>query len=185
MALAESVGHELLFIAPGIAAVIASTLLSLSSARAKPLAGDETAGTITPGKRTAAFAVAVGGIMMVLGALCALEGVLAGYAAVLFLFGLAIAGFMAPSLTDAYNVSWTSQAIQGPSRLFGLALGTKRTTIAWRDIRKSGITSTRYWYVEASDGRRVYWSYLYPGYAALTVALRHHCPQLALPRDMR
>jgi hypothetical protein len=182
MALANELGGTLFLLPAIVAPVIVRGFLSLASAKAKPLAGDETAGTITPGKRSAALTVAGGVIMVLFGTVCIFVSV--GLAVIIMIFGVAIAGFMAPSLTDVYDVSWTVAGLQGPSRLFGLALATTRTAIRWSEIIKSGITPTGYWYVETSDGRRVYWSYLYPGYRVLTAALRHHCPKLVLPRDM-
>ena len=49
-------------------------------------------------------------------------------------------------------------------------------TIPWGDIRRTGKTATGYWYVEAEDGRRVYWSYLYKGYGAFVQALAELTP---------
>jgi hypothetical protein len=81
-------------------------------------------------------------------------------AAAAALFGAAIAGFMAPSVTSIHAVRWNGEGIEGPARMFGPTLGTARTEIAWSDIVRTGKTVTGYWYVESGDGRRVYWSYL-------------------------
>ncbi|CAN5621673.1 hypothetical protein BH10PSE6_BH10PSE6_35810 [soil metagenome] len=64
--------------------------------------------------------------------------------------------------------------------MYGPALGTARTTIAWPDVVRTGSTITSYWYVESRDGRRVYWSYLYKGYGALIAELRRQRPSLEL-----
>jgi hypothetical protein len=92
--------------------------------------------------------------------------------------GAAIAGFMAPSLIHVHDVQWTADVVEGPSRLFGPTLGAARTSIAWHEIARTGVTGTGYWYVEARDGRRVYWSYLYKGNEALAAAIRARCPEL-------
>jgi len=96
------------------------------------------------------------------------------------LLGAAIAGFMAPSVTSIHAVHWNEQGIEGPSRMFGPTLGFARTEMAWSEIEKTGTTRTGFWYVEARDGRRVYWSYLYKGYGALMLALRAYRPSLDL-----
>ncbi len=98
--------------------------------------------------------------------------------------GLAIAGFMAPSLTNLHNVQWTTLGVNGPARMFGPTLGLSRTEIAWRDIVTAGKTITGYWFVQAADGRRIYWSYLYKGYGAFVSAIKAHCPTLSLPADL-
>jgi hypothetical protein len=97
------------------------------------------------------------------------------------LFGLAIAGFMSPSVTSIHAVHWSERGIEGPAKLFGPTLGIARAQIAWSDIAKSGKTITGYWYVESTDGRRVYWSYLYKGYGALMSVLQARHPELQFP----
>lgn len=98
--------------------------------------------------------------------------------------GICCGGFMAPSLTSVHKVIWTQAGIEGPSKMFGPTLGTARTMILWGDISRTGTTFTSYWYVEAADGRRVYWSYLYKGFGALTAMLRAKRPDLKLPAKM-
>ena len=68
--------------------------------------------------------------------------------------------------------------------MFGPTLGAARTQIQWADIVRTGKTATSYWFVETSDGRRIYWSYLYKGYRAFVGYLRTRCPDLVLPRDL-
>jgi hypothetical protein len=153
--------------------------LSWLTGRAKPLALSDQAGSIRPGRGTAWFTVVGGIAMFALGAGAAIlsDG---GWSGVfLALMGAASAGFMAPSLTSIHTVNWNADEIEGPSNLFGPTLGSKRTAIKWADIVKVGGTFTGYDYVEARDGRRVYWSYLYNGHAALTAAIEDHCPWLA------
>jgi hypothetical protein len=98
--------------------------------------------------------------------------------------GLGIAGFMSPSLTSVHKVTWGEDGIEGPSNLFGPTLGLRRTDISWSDIARTGTTMTSYWFVEALDGRRVYWSYLYKGHGALSAFISAKRPDLALPAAM-
>jgi len=97
--------------------------------------------------------------------------------------GAAIAGFMAPSVTLVHAVSWNVHGMCGPSKLFGLTLGRARTEIQWNDIVSSGSTATGYWFIASSDGRRIYWSYLYKGHQSLAQALKKNCPFVDLPTD--
>jgi hypothetical protein len=136
---------------------------------------------IRPELWTAWATVLIGSLMLVV-ALWAVTIENGGWAAAaVALLGAAIAGFMAPSVTSLHAVRWNENGIEGPAKMFGLTLGVARTEIAWADIVRTGVTTTGYWYVESTDGRRVYWSYLYKGYGALVRALRRQCPTLRLP----
>ncbi|HEX3430028.1 MAG TPA: hypothetical protein VHT03_04000 [Rhizomicrobium sp.] len=158
--------------------------LSRLIGRRKPLHLDAEQGTIRPERITAWFTV----VMRTAMCLSGLAGVLALHmgwiGGALGVMGLAVAGFMAPSLTSLHAVHWNSEGIEGPSTLFGPTLGLKRTQIMWSEIVKAGTTFTSYWFIESGDGRPIYWSYLYKGHVALTQALREHCPNLALPPQM-
>jgi hypothetical protein len=101
------------------------------------------------------------------------------------LLGLALVGFMAPSLTDLHNVCWSSEGVEGPCREFGLTLGLRRTAISWGDIRRTGKTLAGYWYIEAADGRRIYWSFLYRGCGVFASRIAAKCPKVPVPPDMR
>lgn len=139
---------------------------------------------IVPEKFSAYFTVFIGSGMALFGIAGTLFGQASWAGVGLTLLGLAIGGFMAPSLTSIHRVRWTQDGIEGPSKIFGPSLGVARTTIAWGDIVRAGTTITSYWFVEAQDGRRVYWSYLYKGYGALTSYLRDKRPNLTLPANM-
>jgi hypothetical protein len=157
---------------------VALTLLAKFIRSGRPAALDKVSGTITPEKISACVTVVVGAGMAVGGGWAVLTdhgdwGVVA-----VACMGVAIAAFMAPSLTHVHDVQWGAEVVEGPSRLFGPTLGAARTSIAWHDIARTGVTTTGYWYVEARDGRRVYWSYLYKGNEALAAAVRARCPEL-------
>lgn len=139
-------------------------------------------GTITPEKGSAVLTVVAGAAMSIGGLAAFLVGTADTAALVLACMGLAIGGFMSPSLTHVHDVHWSEDVIEGPSRMFGPTLGLARTTIAWSDVVRTGSTITGYWYVEALDGRRVYWSYLYKGNAMLEAALASKCPGLRAKR---
>jgi hypothetical protein len=157
---------------------VALTLLAKFIRSGRPAALDEVSGSITPEKISACVTVVVGAAMAVAGGWAVLTHHGDWAAVALACMGVAIAGFMAPSLTHVHDVQWAVDAIEGPSRLFGPTLGAARTSIAWQEIVRTGATVTGYWYVEARDGRRVYWSYLYKGNEALAAAIRARCPDL-------
>ncbi len=158
--------------------------------KAKPLVvSDQDHGTIAPDKVTAwltvlaglgmAGAGGVGVVALIQDAHPTLGHWLIALAIVAL--GLTIAGFMAPSLTSFHRVRWTDASIEGPAETFGLTLGLRRCRIAWAEIARTGLTATGYWYVEARDGRRVFWSYLYRGNGALLAALAKHRPDVKTP----
>lgn len=122
-------------------------------------------------------AFVVGGIAMMFMRL-ALAGLLSA------LFGGVLLAFMLPSLHPSQIVKWDDDGLEGPCKTWGLTLGTKRTFVRWQELVKAGKTASMYWYVEAEDGRCVFWSSQYPGWGALTAALYRKCPKLALPPDM-
>jgi hypothetical protein len=136
-------------------------------------------GRITPGKRSAILTIVFWVSMAVL-----MFGVAKNPASwpIMTLGGLLLlpALFMAPSLTHRHDVTWDRRGFTGAGRMFGPTLGWPRTTIAWGECVLVGKTVTAYWYVQAADGRRVYWSYLYPGYPAFVDQLARKCPHLDL-----
>ena len=132
----------------------------------KPVQRDDAMGRITPGKISAAFTVLFGLALMAFGIIGLVVGQ-GSTGAVMLVVGLPIVLFMAPSLTHCHDVVWTPAYVEGPSRLFGLTLALRRERLAWTDVVARGRTLTGYDFVQSADGRRVYWSYLYPGHGAL------------------
>jgi hypothetical protein len=144
-------------------------------------------GAIRPERWSAWITIIVGAAMVAaaVSLLLAASGIAwVAMAIPLAALGLFIAGFMAPSATALHSVHWNDIGIEGPSTTFGPTLGVRRTAIPWEQIERTGKTATGYWFVEATDRRRIYWSYLYAGYGLLTEALRHRRPALELPDDM-
>ena len=168
-----------------LAAVIVLTVLltagwSWANTRRKPFRTSEQSGTISPGKISAALVTATGLGVAAVGVtqLAESDYVIGG---IYLLAGAALAIFMGSSLTHLHDVSWGPEGVTGPSKLFGLSLGLQRTKIAWSDVRRSGTTATSYWYIEATDHRRIYWSYLYPGYGQFVDRLASECPTIDRP----
>jgi hypothetical protein len=149
-----------------------------------PFVLDGDSGAIRPDRWSGWFITLIGLLMACLSIWAAFTSPFGAFASVGVVLGLTLAAFMSPSVTSIHAVNWNLDRLEGPATLFGWTLGASRTAIEWTDIVASGKTSTGYWYVEAADGRRVHWSYLYPGYPQLTAAIRARCPNLPLPEDM-
>jgi hypothetical protein len=165
-----------------VAVVTALVIGGLSALlrRSRPANFTRGAGAIRPDLWSAWLTVVGGVAMSAAGAWAWLYGNGGAAAAGMAVLGVAVAGFMAPSVTSIHAVYWNEDGIEGPANLFGPTLGRSRTQIAWHEIVETGKTITGYRFVEASDGRRVYWSYLYKGYGALVTALQSHCPSVGL-----
>jgi hypothetical protein len=134
-------------------------------------------GIIRPPLRSAWF-VTLFGLLMLLVALWEATFNRYDMAAAAGFLGVVFIVAAAPQIAWRHEVRWSQKGIEGPANLLGLTLGAARTEIAWADIVRAGRSMTGYWYVESSDGRRVYWSYLCAGCDALLRVLRGHCPTL-------
>lgn len=97
------------------------------------------------------------------------------------IIGIVFAGCMLPSVTNVHALYWSNDGVDGPTHMMLGTLGAKRASISWSEFVKTGTSITMYWYLEARDGRRVYWSFLYAGHGAFTAALQRHRPDLAIP----
>lgn len=148
------------------------------------------AGRIKPSRKAIYFCVLVGGILFFSGAaftfwaLLILEGVERFYAIYGLMAGLmgAVIGF--PPLlylTDAYDVTWTSEGLEGPSKFFGPFQRRKRLHLRWENLKQFGRTEKNYWFVENEQGQRIYWNMLYHGHQDLHDAVRQKRPDINLP----
>jgi hypothetical protein len=141
-------------------------------------------GNITPGKISAAVVTFFGVAIAMIGIVSFFYGALT-IGLICLVSGVALTIFMWPSLTGMHDVSWNSTDVSGPCRLFGPSLGRSRTIIRWDEIASTGKTATSYWFIQSRDGRRIYWSYLYPGYGRFVDSLLLNRPQMVLPDDLR
>lgn len=164
---------------PALACGFAVRWMYKHGLKAKPKRLDGQKGVISPGKISVWFTI-IGGATMCVGGFALLlfvsdEG-LTG--ALLVIFGAVISGFMLPSLTSKHDVIWNEKYIEGGCKLLGPTLGLTRAQIEWSEIVSFGTTWTSYWYLQANDGRRVYWSYLYRGHGALSDVIKNKRPDL-------
>lgn len=156
---------------------------SRANYRRTPHSLSATEGNITPGKISAAIVTFFGTAIAIGGLIALAYGVLIP-GLICLLTGAALALFMSPSLLHIHDVGWNAEGVSGPSSLFGPTLGSSRTNIRWADIVATGSTATSYWFIQSSDGRRIYWSYLYPGYGQLVESLKARLPNIPLPDDL-
>lgn len=169
-----------------VAAVTAPSILMrwwmrrLASAQPFKLDGDN--GAIRPDRVTGWIFGIVYGVLGVGGVALLVTVPESAIASIPFaIIGLVFAGCMLPSLTDVHAIYWSNHGVDGPTQMILGTLVAKRANIPWSEFVKSGTSITVSWYLEARDGRRVYWSSLYPGHSAFTAAIQHHRPDLAIP----
>ena len=176
--------HELFFEALGAAFGVLVTIgwSRWNYARSAPpeLGGG---GTITPGKISAAVVTFLGLAIALAGTGLIFQGRL-NEGLICLVLGIPMALFMLPSLTHVHDLAWNATEVSGPCGLFGPGLGRRRTTIPWNEITATGKTITSFWFIQSRDGRRIYWSYLYPGYGRFVESLMRKRPELELPKDL-
>lgn len=157
---------------------------SIANHRRAPYRCSDTGGTITPGKWSAAIVVTIAVALFAAGAVTLGRDGDGATGSGLMMVGAALVLFMGGSLSHAHDLTWTDAMIEGPSRLFGPGLARSRTSMHWREIVRAGKTITGYWYIQSHDGRRIYWSFLYPGYGQFVDRLRARRPDVTLPGDL-
>lgn len=135
-------------------------------------------GRISPGKTSAYFTVVIGALLFGTGMFTIVAQSEFAIGIIISVFGLCVGGFMLPSLFSIHDITWTPDGFSGTCRLFGPTLGWHKTTISWDDVIARGQTITQYDYLEAKDGRRIYWSYLYLGTGVFEDMIAKKCKNL-------
>ncbi|MEM9840135.1 MAG: hypothetical protein AAF830_13395 [Pseudomonadota bacterium] len=120
-----------------------------------------------------AFFIALGVVSTLWGVYELLNGIPAWLAVYFGALGVAFFGFAVifigptrAALRGDLDFVWNEAGASGPSRetRFGGMLRTPREMIAWSDVRVLGETPCNK-FLEAHDGRRVYWFQQYRGWA--------------------
>lgn len=81
-------------------------------------------------------------------------------------------------LDPAFDVVWDDRGLEGPASYQVWPLGPGRVRIAYRDIAGLGLDRGGSWFVEDREGKRVRWSFLYPGFPALMQEIEARRPDL-------
>ena len=170
----ESLAHYAVI----IVAVGTTTLVShWFRQRSKPRALVEGGGRIAPGQREIGIGVVSGLLLSALGCTALWYGAVVP-GSLMAVSGLAGALLVALSLARRHELVWSDTGIEGPCRKIVGILGWARTRIRWGEIALTGRTLGGYSFVEAADGRRIYWSSLYSGFVVFETRLKLHRPDL-------
>jgi hypothetical protein len=99
-------------------------------------------------------------------------------AVVMIMLGGLVGCLANPDRLWSLRVTWRAEGLEGASRTFASILRGPREPIAWRELTRLGCLDGGLWFVEAFDGRRVYWSDLHGARAILLSAIRLRRPDL-------
>lgn len=86
-----------------------------------------------------------------------------------------------PALSSRLDVAWDERGLAGPSEAIGPFILFGRATLTWAEIAGLGGTWCGYAFVEAADGRRIYWTELHRPAGRLFAALCRRRPDLVPP----
>ena len=145
--------------------------------RSKPRALAGGGGRIAPGRRAIGTGVVSGLLLSALGCTALWYGAVVP-GSLMAASGLGGALLVALSLSPRHDLVWSDTGIEGPCRKVLGILGSARTQIRWGEIALTGRTLGGYAFVETADGRRIYWSSLYSGFAVFETRLKLHRPDL-------
>ena len=145
--------------------------------RSKPRALVEGGGRIAPGRRAIGTGVVSGLLLSALGCTALWYGAIVP-GSLMAASGLGGALLVALSLSPRHELVWSDTGIEGPCRKILGILGRARTQIRWGEIALTGRTLGGYAFVEAADGRRIYWSSYYSGFVVFETRLKLHRPDL-------
>jgi hypothetical protein len=179
MAQFDPTNHSAGLVAEGSLAILLSIMR-----RGKPKACDGHSVTIAPDKCVCIAMIAGGTVILGLAIWLAVFQHVLLTAVPLALLGLACMLTPLRSFTDLHDVIWSEAAIEGPSKVSGLTLGRTRALIGWHDVKRVGYAISGNWFVEAADGRRVYWTPIHRGFGRLVDTIKILRPDLKLPPRM-
>ena len=145
--------------------------------RSKPRELVQGGGRIAPGRSAIGITVVSGLLLSAIGCTALWYGAVVP-GSFMAVIGLGAALLIALSLSRRHDVIWNDEGIEGPCRVYWGILGSARMQIRWSEIALTGRTMSGYSFSETADGRRIYWSRLYPGFAVFERRLKLHRPDL-------
>ena len=166
----------------GVLTFIVMSGLYWLARRARPMHRDDVSGSIRPNPIAIGLGLIVG-LGVSLSAFWASAFANAGFPALAVSAGFAVlSALLVPSFLSVSILRWDAHGIEGPGK--AIWPPWSRNRIAWVEIVGGGSVFGGYNYVEAEDGRRVYWTDLYSGTDAFIQALVEHCPPVELPVEI-
>ncbi|MEQ1820219.1 MAG: hypothetical protein ABL871_16575 [Terricaulis sp.] len=157
----------------GIAIFFAIGIATFLLAKAKPKVRNDAGLAVRP----TLLIPAVGLLCFAMAAFCLYGFVTSG---VLLPLGLAIGfalggAFLTNMLRSVFVVSCDQIGITGPNSTL---LAPRQQSIAWTEVSRIAASWTGSLFVEATDGRRIYFGTTYAGYAHLVEEIYRHRPDL-------
>jgi len=168
--------EDILFIFSNFAGAILSTcvliMMVLYSSKTKPKYLTQNSGVIGINKIYVVILLIIGLLIAFTGLWLYTHQVSTLLCTILFGMGSLLFFSSTYGLDDYYDINWDQNGVSGQSKQFTLKLRKSRTFIAWNDIQAVGENSFQNDFIEASDGRRIFWNYGFSGYVDFHRVLR-------------
>lgn len=169
-------GFGIIAVGLGVAAIMAAIQYAIGRQRPKELAGDH--GTLHLNDSMIAV-----GILIVWGLGCAAVfyhlAIESSFPAIVLAFiSLVAVPVMATAFSSAYDISWSTQGITGPTTRRHPPFAPERQEIAFDDIVAAGRDKWGNYYVQDEGGNRIRWNWFYNGYPELMHFVEDVCPHL-------
>jgi predicted small integral membrane protein len=75
------------------------------------------------------------------------------------------------ALRGAQSVTWSIRGLEGPGGAFGALVGGAKVSLAWSGLARVDHAGWGVWFVQALDGRRIYWTEAHEGHEDLLARL--------------
>lgn len=156
----------LVFLKIGLSVVLNAAMLVgvyWAFSKKKPQYFTGTAGVISP-NRTTVFILVMIGFFITSGGLFLYNHQETRLLSSILILGGTI--FFVGSLlgfSSGYHLTWNKDGVSGLSRQFTLKLHQNRTFITWDDIITVEENRLQNYYIESTDGRKIFWNFAYDG----------------------
>lgn len=100
------------------------------------------------------------------------------FAVAVALCSLIAVPIMATAFSSAYDITWTTRTLTGPTHRRRPTLTPQRREVRFDDLVAAGIDGWGNYYVEDAAGTRIRWNWFYSGYPELMHFVEDVCPHL-------
>lgn len=169
-------GLEIIGMGLAVAAIMALLQFLIGRQRPKELAGDH--GTLRLNHSMIGVAILIAwllGCVAFFYHVAVSPSVLAVAVAICSLIAVPV---MATAFSSAYDITWTTQTLTGPTHRRRPTLKPKRREVRFDDLVSAGIDGWGNYYVEDAAGTRIRWNWFYNGYPELMHFVEDVCPHL-------